>query len=83
MQTYIIANSTYGWWGAWLNANAGKMVITPDTWLIIFDISIIRQDLHIHRKRCGLSTSKPRGGFIRSIVYPLKGKKEIYRDVFY
>lgn len=53
----IIANSSFSWWGAWLNPNPDKIVCAPSIWR---DEAISKQILPPNWIRCNVHPEQPR-----------------------
>lgn len=44
-ENHIISNSTFSWWGAWLNVNKNKKIVAPTPWLLNDDYPLISDNI--------------------------------------
>lgn len=75
-QNNIISNSSFSWWGAWLNSNPDKIVITPSPWFGISAKHMDTSDL-IPTRWVKLKNRMPAALII--VAYLRKKKRDFYK----
>ena len=53
-ENHILANSTFGWWGAWLNTSQKKRIIAPGVWFS----SVVQDESRPYRHENGYHNTK-------------------------
>lgn len=72
----IISNSSFSWWGAWLNSNPSKKVIYPSPWFGISATEIDDSDLI---PDCWTSVNNRMSVFLRIVAQLRKLKRQLYQ----
>lgn len=71
----IISNSSFSWWGAWLNANPQKKVLVPDPW---FGISAKKTDSSDLIPEGWTKVPNRMPVYLRSFAILRKAKRDLY-----